>query len=295
MSEELNMKNKMKAKVKEGSLRLTKVLEISNNISNGNNNNVNNDINNTNISINSSRHKDYHSLETVKEIDSEKTLSQSIDSSCFSTPSSSYDTASRRLHPKGLNPCLSHNTSSNSNNDNNNDNYDCRKSTSDDNDNDDDDVDEYGISILIEKDKNKQKNKNGEDDDNDQEDEDLDEFKDSCDDDKTDIRINSIKNDDKNDETEHSGLEKFFVKPASEFIVDFFDAFSNIDDGGVALMMEYMDGKFSHYLVLTLYFLSSFLSSFACLLAPFHGFLFTFFLCFLLFFPTSLPLLPSLI
>ena len=40
-----------------------------------------------------------------------------------------------------------------------------------------------------------------------------------------------------------SGLEKFFVKPASEFIVDFYDAFSNIDDGGVALMMEYMDGK----------------------------------------------------
>ena len=26
------------------------------------------------------------------------------------------------------------------------------------------------------------------------------------------------------------------------FIVDFYDAFSNIDDGGVALMMEYMDG-----------------------------------------------------
>ena len=46
------------------------------------------------------------------------------------------------------------------------------------------------------------------------------------------------------DEIEYSGLEKFFVKPASEFIVDFFDAFSNIDDGGVALMMEYMDGAY---------------------------------------------------
>lgn len=44
-------------------------------------------------------------------------------------------------------------------------------------------------------------------------------------------------------EDKNSGLEKFFVKPASEFIVDFFDAFSNIDDGGVALMMEYMDGE----------------------------------------------------
>lgn len=44
-------------------------------------------------------------------------------------------------------------------------------------------------------------------------------------------------------EDKDSGLEKFFVKPASEFIVDFFDAFSNIDDGGVALMMEYMDGE----------------------------------------------------
>lgn len=45
------------------------------------------------------------------------------------------------------------------------------------------------------------------------------------------------------DDIDFSGLEKFFVKPASEFIVDFFDAFSNIDDGGVALMMEYMDGE----------------------------------------------------
>ena len=31
------------------------------------------------------------------------------------------------------------------------------------------------------------------------------------------------------------------VEPRA-FIVDFYDAFSNIDDGGVALMMEYMDG-----------------------------------------------------
>ena len=37
-------------------------------------------------------------------------------------------------------------------------------------------------------------------------------------------------------------LERFFARPASDYIVDFYDAFSNIDDGGVALMMEYMDG-----------------------------------------------------
>ena len=38
------------------------------------------------------------------------------------------------------------------------------------------------------------------------------------------------------------GLEKFFAKPAMDYVVDFYDAFSNIDDGGVAIMMEYMDG-----------------------------------------------------
>lgn len=32
------------------------------------------------------------------------------------------------------------------------------------------------------------------------------------------------------------------IKEPKHYIVDFFDAFSNIDEGGVALMMEYMDG-----------------------------------------------------
>ena len=32
------------------------------------------------------------------------------------------------------------------------------------------------------------------------------------------------------------------AKKSHEYIVDFYDAFSNIDDGGVAIMMEYMDG-----------------------------------------------------
>ena len=151
----------------------------------------------------------------MKELDSEKTFSHSIDSSYCSTPSSSCDYGVKRLCSKGLN----HNTSCNSNS-----NRIRIPSTSDDND---DDINEYGISIL-------------ENHSNVQYDEDLDESKDSGDDDRNRNKTTGNKY---NDEAEHSGLEKFFVKPASEFIVDFFDAFSNIDDGGVALMMEYMDGK----------------------------------------------------
>ena len=194
-----------------------RVSDSTNNDNNDINNNTN-DINNTNnlVSKNSiARNLDYHSLETVKELDSEKTFSHSIDSSYCSTPSSSCDLGAKRLFCKGLN----HNASCNSN---------CNRirilSTSDDND---DDVNEYGISIS----QNDRIN---------QEDEDLDESKDSGDDERNRNKANGTKY---NDEAEHSGLEKFFVKPASEFIVDFFDAFSNIDDGGVALMMEYMDGK----------------------------------------------------
>ena len=37
-------------------------------------------------------------------------------------------------------------------------------------------------------------------------------------------------------------LEKLPSKSPDDYIVDFFDAFSNLDEGGVALMMEYMDG-----------------------------------------------------
>lgn len=36
--------------------------------------------------------------------------------------------------------------------------------------------------------------------------------------------------------------ESFGVKAPREYIVDFYDAFSNLEDGGVGLMMEYMDG-----------------------------------------------------
>lgn len=36
--------------------------------------------------------------------------------------------------------------------------------------------------------------------------------------------------------------EEFGVKAPREYIVDFYDAFSNLEDGGVALMMELMDG-----------------------------------------------------
>jgi len=41
--------------------------------------------------------------------------------------------------------------------------------------------------------------------------------------------------------TSIKNLDHFDKKP-HEYIVDFYDAFSNIDDGGVAIMMEYMDG-----------------------------------------------------
>ena len=37
-------------------------------------------------------------------------------------------------------------------------------------------------------------------------------------------------------------LDKLPSKSPDDYIVDFFDAFSNLDEGGVALMMEYMDG-----------------------------------------------------
>jgi serine/threonine protein kinase len=33
-----------------------------------------------------------------------------------------------------------------------------------------------------------------------------------------------------------------FQKQPYEYVVDFYDAFSNIEEGGVALMIEYMDG-----------------------------------------------------
>ena len=54
----------------------------------------------------------------------------------------------------------------------------------------------------------------------------------------------SIKEEDEGDDPFDlsPGLEKFFAKPAMDYVVDFYDAFSNIDDGGVAIMMEYMDG-----------------------------------------------------
>lgn len=40
--------------------------------------------------------------------------------------------------------------------------------------------------------------------------------------------------------TESTGL--YVLKEPREYVVDFIDAFSNIDEGGVALMIEYMDG-----------------------------------------------------
>jgi len=43
-------------------------------------------------------------------------------------------------------------------------------------------------------------------------------------------------------ETNETIRPTFCKKRQNEFIVDFYDAFSNIDEGGVALMMEYMDG-----------------------------------------------------
>ena len=76
-----------------------RVSDSTNNDNNDINNNTN-DINNTNnlVSKNSiARNLDYHSLETVKELDSEKTFSHSIDSSYCSTPSSSCDLGAKRL------------------------------------------------------------------------------------------------------------------------------------------------------------------------------------------------------
>jgi hypothetical protein len=99
--------------------------------------------------------------------------------------------------------------------------------------------DEYGIRI--------EETEEGKSDD---EDEDVEVDESTEKDDKDDDRNDDIDNDidstnnsttaeirEEVDDDIGSGLEKFFVKPASEFIVDFFDAFSNIDDGGVALMM----------------------------------------------------------
>lgn len=42
--------------------------------------------------------------------------------------------------------------------------------------------------------------------------------------------------------TRHGGPNLPFDKKPHEYLVDFHDAFSNIDEGGVAIMMEYMDG-----------------------------------------------------
>ena len=36
--------------------------------------------------------------------------------------------------------------------------------------------------------------------------------------------------------------DNYLLKESREYVVDFIDAFSNIDEGGVALMIEYMDG-----------------------------------------------------
>jgi serine/threonine protein kinase len=45
-----------------------------------------------------------------------------------------------------------------------------------------------------------------------------------------------------NDSIIQSRDQKTFKICPQEYIVDFYDAFSNIEEGGVALMMEYMDG-----------------------------------------------------
>jgi len=42
--------------------------------------------------------------------------------------------------------------------------------------------------------------------------------------------------------TRHGGPDLPFDKKPHEYLVDFHDAFSNIDEGGAAIMMEYMDG-----------------------------------------------------
>ena len=160
------------------------------------------------ISRRNSRKTEINLLATVKEYESEKTISQSVDSFC-STPSSRERRSSRiknmsKLEEQG------------------------------------NDTDEYGIKIL----RGPKGLEYKDDDDNDDDD-------DTIHDRSTDKRSRRSKNsdykEDKDDiddrDDKDSGLEKFFVKPASEFIVDFYDAFSNIDDGGVALMMEYMDGK----------------------------------------------------
>ena len=135
-------------------------------------------------------------LETVKEQESEKTVSRSMGSSC-STPDSSGGGggANESEYPPGIcdrSSCL----------------IECREGEHN--------VDEYGIRIEKE-------------------------FFDDDEEEQTGLECSE--KDEQVNEDVHSALEKFFVKPASEFIVDFYDAFSNIDDGGVALMMEYMDGK----------------------------------------------------
>ena len=139
-------------------------------------------------------------LETVKEQESEKTVSRSMGSSC-STPDSSgggggdgdRDGVNESGYPPGAcdrSSCL----------------IECREGEHN--------VDEYGIRIEKE-------------------------FFDDDEEDQSGLECSG----EQVNEDVHSALEKFFVKPASEFIVDFYDAFSNIDDGGVALMMEYMDGE----------------------------------------------------
>lgn len=201
------------------------------------------------------RHSDLRLLETVKEVESEKTRSQSNDSFC-STPSSYCD-----YNKKGFR------------------NGSDRIKSKVESDDDDDNLDEYGISLLVEKDKDMNEDSKDEEEESvkksarvsksgekdrerghgrDQKDEkdcDRDTDKDGRDgstdkdrDNERDDKDDKDEKDPADDEGQYSGLEKFFVKPASEFIVDFFDAFSNIDDGGVALMMEYMDGTYDTYL-----------------------------------------------
>lgn len=139
-------------------------------------------------------------LETVKEQESEKTVSRSMGSSC-STPDSSGggggdgDGVNESGYPQGS--C-----------DRSSCTIECRE--------DEHNVDEYGIRIEKE-------------------------FFDDDEEDQTGLECTET---DAQTTEDVSALEKFFVKPASEFIVDFYDAFSNIDDGGVALMMEYMDGEY---------------------------------------------------
>ena len=194
------------------------------------NNNNNNNNNGRNV-----RHGDLRLLETLNEVESEKTMSQSMDSPC-STPSSSYEHNGKRGSGSGYHRTQSQSQSHSLRGVNKSHSHSNSNSISNSNYDEDDDknqvIDEYGILVI----ECKEDEKSDKDDKIDNESKDDDEEKSQ---DKSE-RVST----EKDDEVEHTGLEKFFVKPASEFIVDFFDAFSNIDDGGVALMMEYMDGKY---------------------------------------------------